>query len=101
VQILVLYDLLLQLAPSALVRLHRAVALREVAGPEPALSEVDLVAKDLDGYHLFHSIRGELLVELGHQELARAARERALGLVGNDAERSLLLRRLGVNQQVS
>jgi len=93
-QIVALYDLLLHLAPSPVVRLHRAVALREVAGPEAALSEVDAVSGALDGYHLFHAVRGELLVELGRLELARAAQRRALGIARNPAERSLLVARL-------
>jgi len=94
-QIVALYDLLLHLAPSPVVRLHRAVALREVAGPDVALSEVDALASALDGYHLFHAVRGALLVELGRIELARAAQQRALGIARNPAERSLLLARIG------
>jgi RNA polymerase sigma-70 factor (ECF subfamily) len=93
-QILALYDLLLQMTPSPVVRLNRAVALRYVAGPEVALAEVEPLGQDLAGYHLFHAIRGELLLELGHQEQARAAELRALGLTGNQAERALLQRRL-------
>src|SRR5215469_709901 len=57
-QILILYDLLLQIAPSPVVRLNRAVALRQVAGPDAALAEVEPLARDLDGYHLFHAVRG-------------------------------------------
>src|SRR5215469_1062605 len=72
-QILVLYDFLLCMMPSPVVRLNRAVALRYVAGPEAALAEVEKLAGDLAGYHLFHAIRGELLLELGRLEQARAA----------------------------
>ncbi len=93
-QILILYDLLLQINPSPVVRLNRAVALRQVAGPEAALAEVEPLARDLDGYHLFHAVRGELILDLGHREQARAAELRALDLTGNQAERSLLQRKL-------
>ena len=93
-QIILLYDLLLLLRPSPVVRLNRAVALREVEGPEVALKEVDALAADLDNYHLYHAIRGELLLELGHRELARASALRALELTHNRAEQSLLTRRL-------
>jgi RNA polymerase sigma-70 factor (ECF subfamily) len=93
-QILALYDLLLGLTPSPVVRLNRAVALQHVAGPQAALDEVEALAPTLDGYHLFHAIRGELLVELGRREQARAAELRALALTGNRAEQSLLRRRL-------
>ncbi len=93
-QILVLYDFLLRMMPSPVVQLNRAVALRYVVGPEAALTEVEQLADDLADYHLFHAIRGELLVELGRREQARAAELRALTLTGNRAERSLLQRRL-------
>ncbi len=93
-QIVVLYDLLLQMRPSPVVRLNRAVALRQVAGLEAALEEVNKLARDLDHYHLYHSIRGELLLELGYREQARASALRALGLTQNRAEQSLLERRL-------
>jgi RNA polymerase sigma factor (sigma-70 family) len=92
VQILALYDLLLLLSPSPVIRLHRTVALRQVAGPEAALREVEQLAGDLDGYHLFHAIRGEFLLDLGHQELARAAKLQARALTSNPAEQSLLER---------
>ena len=52
------------------------------------------LAITLDGYHLFHSARAELLVQLGEPVLAREARMRALELCQNPAERSLLLRKL-------
>src|SRR5262249_23398876 len=52
-QILILYDMLLRLEPSPVTRLHRAVALREVAGPRAALNSILDVAEELDGYYLF------------------------------------------------
>jgi RNA polymerase sigma factor (sigma-70 family) len=93
-QILVLYDVLLRLAPSPVTRLHRAVALRYVAGPAAALAELDAVAGELDGYHLLHATRAELLRDLGRQVDARAADKRALQLTANPAEQQLLRRRL-------
>src|SRR2546428_1329123 len=93
-QIMLLYDALLQMADSPVVRLNRAIALSHFAGPEPALGEVNDLAITLDGYHLFHSARAELLVQLGEPVLAREARMRALELCQNPGERSLLLRKL-------
>lgn len=90
IQILVLYDLLLQVQPSPVVRLNRAVALRHVVGAESALQVVEALANDLSGYHLFHAIRGALLQELGHTEPARDALRQAHALTRNSAERSLL-----------
>jgi RNA polymerase sigma-70 factor (ECF subfamily) len=93
-QIAVLYDMLLRLAPSPVTRLHRAIALRYVTGPAAAMCEVEVLADDLDGYHLFHATRAELLRDLGHADQARAADQRALALTANPAERSLLRQRL-------
>jgi RNA polymerase sigma-70 factor (ECF subfamily) len=93
-QILLLYDLLLQMKPSPVVRLNRAVALWQVVGPEVALGEVNTLVEDLENYHLFHAIRGELLLELSKREQARAATLRALELTANRAEQELLARRL-------
>lgn len=92
-QIVLLYDLLYQLKPSPVVQLNRAVALRQVMGPEAALAEVNMLARDLENYHLFHAIRGELLLELSKHEQARASALRALELTHNPAEQSLLARR--------
>jgi RNA polymerase sigma-70 factor (ECF subfamily) len=93
-QIVVLYDMLLYLAPSPVTRLHRAIALRYVTGPADALSEVDDLAPDLDTYHLFHATRAELLRALGRTDEARQADERALTGTANPAEQSLLRQRL-------
>jgi len=83
------------MAPSPVVRLNRAVALRCVAGPEAAMAEVEALAADLDGYPLFHATRAELLFDLGRREQSRSAELRAIALTANRAERSLLERRLG------
>jgi RNA polymerase sigma factor (sigma-70 family) len=93
-QIVVLYDALVRMEDSPVVRLNRAVALSQFAGPKVALGEVNDLAMALNGYHLFHSTRAELLDQLGEQLLARAARRRALDLCQNPAERSLLERKL-------
>ncbi|MEV6490342.1 sigma-70 family RNA polymerase sigma factor [Actinoplanes sp. NPDC051633] len=93
-QIVVLYDMLLHLAPSPVTRLHRAIALRYVAGAPAALAELDSLTGDLDDYHLFHATRAELLRDMGEAGQARSADERALQLTDNPAEQSLLRRRL-------
>jgi RNA polymerase sigma-70 factor (ECF subfamily) len=93
-QIVVLYDALLYILNSPVVRLNRAVALSHFAGAEAALGEVNDLAIELSEYHLFHSARAELLDRVGELVLAREARRRALELCKNPAERSLLERRL-------
>jgi RNA polymerase sigma factor (sigma-70 family) len=94
-QIVLLYDALLELMPSPVVELNRAIARRYLDGPATALPEVDALAEALDDYYLFHATRAELLRELGRDIDARAALARALELTANPAERALLLRRMG------
>jgi len=93
-QIRLLYDRLQALTPSPVVLLNRAVATRYVLGPEAALAEIVPLASELDGYRLFHALRAGLLARLGRHDEAGAARERALALAGNPAERELLARQL-------
>jgi RNA polymerase sigma factor (sigma-70 family) len=93
-QIVLLYDALLGFTDTPVVRLNRAVALSQLAGPAVALGEVNDLAIALEEYHLFHSTRAELLDRLGEPALAREARLRALALCQNPAERSLLERKL-------
>ena len=77
-----------------MVALNRAVALAERDGPEAALLALDPLGARLDGWHLFHAARGELLRRLGRREDARRAVARALLLVANPGERRLLEERL-------
>ncbi|HEY8771596.1 MAG TPA: sigma-70 family RNA polymerase sigma factor [Candidatus Limnocylindria bacterium] len=93
-EIVALYDRLLQLQATPVVALNRALALAELAGPGAALAEIEPLAPRLDGYHLFHAARGELLRRMGRPEEAGAANRRALSLTENPAERRLLEARL-------
>ncbi|GAB3865327.1 RNA polymerase sigma factor [Dactylosporangium cerinum] len=90
-QVLQLYDQLLHLSPTPVVALNRAVAVAEVTGPAAALALVD--ALDLARYHVFHTVRGDLLRRLGREPEAREAFRQAAELAGNDVQRSYLLTR--------
>ncbi len=89
-QIVQLYDQLMAVAPSPVVALNRAVAVAEVEGPGAALDVVDDL--DLDGYHLFHAIRADLLRRLAREAEAAQAYEAAIALTENAAERGFLER---------
>jgi len=91
-----LYDLLERLQPSPIVSLNRAVAVAMVDGPRPALALIDALtaAGDLDGYHLLHAARADLLRRVGSNVEAVKSYERALALVTNESERRFLKRRL-------
>jgi RNA polymerase sigma factor (sigma-70 family) len=93
-QIVLLYDMLLHLAPSPVTRLHRAIALRYTFGPEAAMTELDTLAAVLDRYHLYHATRADLWRELGDPDQARAADHRALALTDNPAEQAVLQQRI-------
>jgi RNA polymerase sigma factor (sigma-70 family) len=93
-QIVLLYDMLLHLAPSPVTRLHRAIALRYATGPQAALAELDTLAGELCDYHLYHATRAELLRDLGRPDQARTADRRALELTANPAEQAVLQQRL-------
>ncbi|MEV0582599.1 sigma-70 family RNA polymerase sigma factor [Nonomuraea sp. NPDC050310] len=93
-QIVMLYDVLLHLAPSPVGRLHRAVAVRYAQGPAAALAELDALAGTLDGYPLYHAIRAEVLRALGEPGAARSCDARALELTVNPAQQALLEERL-------
>jgi RNA polymerase sigma factor (sigma-70 family) len=93
-QIVLLYDMLLHLAPSPVTRLHRAIALRYTLGPQAAMSELDTLGGALDRYYLYHATRADLLRELGHPGQARGDDRRALELTANPAEQALLQQRI-------
>ncbi|HEY9432412.1 MAG TPA: RNA polymerase sigma factor [Blastocatellia bacterium] len=93
-QIVRLYDILERLDPSPIVSLNRAVAVAMVDGPQAGLALIDALAGDLDGYHLFHAARADLLRRIGSSAEAAKSYGRALALVTNESERRFLERRL-------
>ncbi|MGC1185646.1 MAG: sigma-70 family RNA polymerase sigma factor [Candidatus Dormiibacterota bacterium] len=82
-----LYDRLVTIDPSPVVRLNRTVALWQVAGAEVALGELEQLLPELPRYHLLHSTRAELLHVLGRDDEAKLAWASALELTLNPAER--------------
>ncbi|MGZ5260020.1 MAG: RNA polymerase sigma factor [Burkholderiales bacterium] len=95
-EIVGLYDVLMEMVPSPIVELNRAVAVAMRDGPAAGLSLIDAILErgDLADYHLAHSARAELCRRLGRTAQARAAFERALGLTRQEPERRFLERRL-------
>jgi len=95
-QIAALYDVLVQVEPSPVVELNRAVAVAMRDGPAAGLALIDaiLARGDLADYHLAHSARAELCRRLGRTAEARIAFERALELARQEPERRFIERRL-------
>jgi RNA polymerase sigma factor (sigma-70 family) len=90
-----LYDALVQLAPSPVVELNRAVAVAMAFGPAAGLELVDALVPEpaLKSYHLLPAVRGDLLSKLGRFDEAQGEFERAASLTRNARERQLLLER--------
>ena len=95
-QIVALYDVLLQLTPSPVVELNRAVAVAMRDGPESGLQLVDAILDrgDLAEYHLAHAARADFCRRLGKIAEARSGYTRALALAEQEPERRFLQRRL-------
>jgi predicted RNA polymerase sigma factor len=84
-QIVLLYDALLQINPSPIVALNRAVAVGMAQGPAAGLDAVDKLTADpaLAGYHLLPSVRGDLLTKMERFDEAREEIQRAIALTQN------------------
>jgi RNA polymerase sigma-70 factor, ECF subfamily len=87
-QIVALYDQLQALGPTDVIALNRAVAVAELRGPAAGLAALAQVR--LDGYHLYHAVRADLLARSGRVDDATVAYDRAIVLATNDSERRFL-----------
>ena len=95
-RIALLYEVLAALSRSPVVELNRAVAVAMAGGPEQGLALIDAIEArgELDGYHLLHSARADLLRRLHRQAEAAAAYRCALELAQNPVEQRFIERRL-------
>jgi len=98
-RIVLLYDALMQIGPSPIVALNRAVAVGMAQGPAAGLEALDAAARlagdsAVAGYHLFPSVRGDLLMKLGRLPEAREEIERAIAMTQNLREQELLADKL-------
>ena len=97
-RIAALYHALVQLMPSPVVELNRAVAVAMAFGPAAGLELIDALTSEpsLKAYHLLPSVRGDFLFKLGRFSEAQGEFERAATLTQNARERELLLDRAAV-----
>lgn len=96
-QIVTLYDMLMVYDQSPVVMLNRAVALAETGNASRALVEVEGLRGDLERFHLWHAVRGNLLARLGRDNEAVEALNEARKRTQNDAEQRLLRARGGTS----
>jgi RNA polymerase sigma-70 factor (ECF subfamily) len=99
-QIVALYDRLLELWPSPVVALNRAVPMAMVAGPDAALVEVEKLEADgtLSGYQYLPAVKADLLRRLGRTAEAIKAQQHALELTANQTERAFLAGQLAAQE---
>jgi RNA polymerase sigma factor (sigma-70 family) len=98
-RIVLLYDTLMQTTPSPVVALNRAVAVGMAKGPAAGLDALDAIATPapdsaLAGYHLLHSVRGDLLMKMRRFPEAREEIQRAIEMTKNLREQELLTEKL-------
>jgi RNA polymerase sigma-70 factor (ECF subfamily) len=91
-QIVGLYRVLLVRSPSPVIALNLAAAVAMAEGAERGLAMMDEL-RDLEGFHIFHAARADLLRRLDRREEAARAYTRAIELVENEVERRYLERR--------
>lgn len=89
-QIALLYDSLLRMEPTPVIRLNRAVALAEAGALPAAFREIEALAGDLDGYPQFHAARADLLRRLARPSESEAALDRAIALAPTFADAAFL-----------
>ena len=91
-QIVAVYDQLLRIQPSPVVKLNRAVAIAMRDGPEAGLTHIDAVLEGggLANYYLAHSARADMYRRLGRTAEAKSSYERALALTHQEPERQFL-----------
>ncbi|MCA6113105.1 RNA polymerase sigma factor [Bradyrhizobium cenepequi] len=85
-QIDLLYGALEIMQPSPVVTLNRAVAVSKVRGPEAALEMIEPLAQRLQNYFHFYGVRGAFLMQLGRNDEAHVAFDRAIALANTTAE---------------
>jgi RNA polymerase sigma-70 factor, ECF subfamily len=95
-QIVAVYNQLLQIQPSPVVQLNRAVAIAMRDGPEAGLAHIDAALEhgELANYYLAHSARADMYRRLGRTAEARASYEKALALTQQEPERQFLQERI-------
>ena len=98
-RIVLLYDALMQISPSPIVALNRAVAVGMAQGPGAGLDALDAMDRlgtdsGLAGYHLLPCVRGDLLMKMGRFTEAREEIQRAITMTQNLREQELLTARL-------
>jgi RNA polymerase sigma factor (sigma-70 family) len=92
VRIAELYDVLAQVAPSAVVDVNRAVAHGRARGADAGLAVLDVIDQTaLGASHLLPAVRGDLLARAGRTDEAIAAFRLAAERTRNESERAILL----------
>ena len=95
-QIVGIYDALIQVTDSPVIRLNQAVAIAMLHGPQAGLSIIEqlLTEGELNNYHLIYAAKADLCRRLQQYDTARFAYQQALALTQQGPEQRFLQRRL-------
>jgi len=95
-RIVELYEAIEQIQSSPVIALNRAVAVAMAQGPRAGLAIIEQIeaTNELEGFHLLHAARADLLRRMGDYLAAAISYRRAISLVTNASERRYLERRL-------
>ena len=89
-----LYLALERMQPSPVVTLNRAVVVAKLRGPAAALAMIEPLENSLSGYFHYFGARGAFLLQLGRDQEARTAFDRAIALANTPAEAAHIRRHL-------
>lgn len=90
-----LYEMLYELQPNPVIAMNKAIASAYAISRQKALEELQQI-KGLEQHHLYYASIGEMYFELGQKESARTFFEKALDLTRSQAEKQLLLEKIGL-----
>ena len=84
---------LMAVAPTLGARIAHAAIVGRASSPADGLSLLDELGGDAAGFGPFHAAKADLLVRVGHSDVAREHFERAAELTGDERARKYLRRR--------
>jgi len=98
--IVALYDTLMEVSPSPVVALNRAIAIGQLQGPDRGIDEIRAISgvERLGSYPFYYAALGELELRRGRHQEAGVHFRAALRLARNAMERQFLERRFVASQ---
>ena len=93
-QIVLLYDELLKLMPTSVVKLNRVVAASNLLTIDETINAIDQLENEFKSYQPFYAAKAEFYLRAGNNDIAKRSYQRAIKLSGNEREKEFLLKKL-------